>query len=90
MPNPEAIAREQIDAALEEAGWRVQDSAVANLFAAEGVAIREFSLARGYLGYRRGSAIHLEGFLVRSPVILWRCQRWSSGAQSSLRSSGPG
>lgn len=48
MPDPEALAREQIDAALEAAGWRVQDASATNLYASSGVAIREFPLATGY------------------------------------------
>ncbi len=48
MPDPEALAREQIDAALDDAGWLVQDAAATNLYAADGVAIREFPLASGY------------------------------------------
>ncbi len=41
---PEAVARIAIDAALERAGWAVQDRAALNLYAARGVAVREFSL----------------------------------------------
>ncbi|MBA3416919.1 MAG: DEAD/DEAH box helicase family protein, partial [Chloroflexia bacterium] len=48
MPDPEAHARQQIDAALEAAGWQVQDAAATNLYAANGVAIREFPLTSGY------------------------------------------
>ena len=44
----EAAAREKIDALLEAAGWCVQDAADANLGAARGVALREFSLKRGH------------------------------------------
>src|SRR6478672_5230969 len=47
---PEAIARQQIDAALEAAGWIVQDAKQASLGARRGVAIREFALKRGH-GY---------------------------------------
>ncbi len=45
---PEALARLAIDAALERAGWAVQDAANPNLFAARGVALREFSLKTGH------------------------------------------
>src|SRR4051812_47791181 len=48
MPTDEAYARQQIDKALEEAGWQVQDRDQANLFACQGVAVREFSLKPGY------------------------------------------
>jgi type I restriction enzyme R subunit len=45
---PEASARITIDAALETAGWVVQDLTAANLYAARGVAIREFPLKAGH------------------------------------------
>lgn len=45
---PEAIARQQIDAALEAAGWSVQDARRASLGAARGIALREFALRRGH------------------------------------------
>jgi hypothetical protein len=45
---PEAVARAHIDAALEAAGWAVQDRDDANLTAARGVAVRAFKLADGF------------------------------------------
>jgi type I restriction enzyme, R subunit len=50
MPGPEDQARENIDAALEKAGWKVQDYKKANLSAARGVALRNFTLING-LGF---------------------------------------
>jgi type I restriction enzyme R subunit len=44
MPDPEALARIDIDGQLEPAGWIVQDRDQLNIFAAEGVAIREVSI----------------------------------------------
>ncbi|MBA2247202.1 MAG: type III restriction endonuclease subunit R, partial [Chloroflexia bacterium] len=44
MPDPEALAREEIDRQLALAGWIVQDRRQLNLFAGAGVAIREVSL----------------------------------------------
>ena len=44
MPDPEALAREEIDRQLALAGWIVQDRKALNLFAGEGVAIREVSI----------------------------------------------
>ncbi len=41
---PEALARENIDAALRTAGWVIQDARRINLHAACGVAVREFHL----------------------------------------------
>ena len=46
--SPEQQARAQIDAALVEAGWLVQDRDAANLSAGRGVAIREFKMASGH------------------------------------------
>ncbi len=47
MTNPEARARQTIDALLTAAGWQVRNIADANIHAAQGVAIREFPLATG-------------------------------------------
>jgi type I site-specific restriction endonuclease len=48
MPRPEEAARNQIDAALTQAGWLVQDAAAVNLFAGRGVAVRDFPLRHGH------------------------------------------
>ncbi|MDE3017732.1 MAG: DEAD/DEAH box helicase family protein, partial [Nitrospirota bacterium] len=60
MPTPEDKARETIDAALEEAGWKVQDTRDANLGAGRGVALRNFPLGSfgfaDYLLYVDGKA----------------------------------
>jgi type I restriction enzyme R subunit len=48
LPTPESLAREQIDRALADSGWAVQDVATLNLGAARGVAVREFPLASGH------------------------------------------
>ncbi|MDP3373202.1 MAG: type I restriction-modification enzyme R subunit C-terminal domain-containing protein [Hydrogenophaga sp.] len=58
---PEARARQTIDALLTAAGWHVCDVASANMYAATGVAIREFPLNPGhgfadYLLYVNGKA----------------------------------
>jgi type I restriction enzyme R subunit len=45
---PEQQARRDIDAALAEAGWVVQDRDQLNLSAGPGVAVREFKLASGH------------------------------------------
>ena len=60
--NPEEQARENIDAALELAGWQVQDRDKANLTAGRGVAVREFALKAGhghadYLLFADGQAV---------------------------------
>jgi type I restriction enzyme, R subunit len=54
MITPEARARQQIDDALEQAGWRVQNHDEINLFAGRGIAVREFPLLPGH-----GSADYL-------------------------------
>src|SRR5438094_4832606 len=61
MPTPEDKAREKIDEALDQAGWKVQDLKSANLGAGKGVALRNFPLASGhgfadYLLYVDGKA----------------------------------
>src|SRR3989304_6541372 len=48
MVKPEAAARQQIDAALEAAGWDVQDAHAVNLAAGCGVAVREYPLKTGH------------------------------------------
>ncbi len=45
---PEAQARVRIDAQLEASGWVVQDWKEMNLYAGQGVAVREFVMATGY------------------------------------------
>lgn len=60
-PNPEQLAREQIDALLEAAGWLVTSVTQANIHGSRGVAIREFPLVDGlsfadYLLYVDGKA----------------------------------
>lgn len=62
VPTPEQIARTAIDAALERAGWVVQDFGALNLHAAVGVAVREFPLGKAfgaadYLLYVHGQAV---------------------------------
>ncbi|QDU66327.1 type I restriction-modification enzyme R subunit C-terminal domain-containing protein [Engelhardtia mirabilis] len=47
-PTPEELARQQIDAALAQAGWVVQNRDDINLAAGQGVAVREFALASGH------------------------------------------
>jgi type I restriction enzyme R subunit len=49
--NPEEHARKHIDQLLEAAGWVIQDNKEFNLGAAPGVAIREFSLTKGFADY---------------------------------------
>jgi type I restriction enzyme R subunit len=44
MPDPEALARIEIDRLLTQAGWIVQDRAEFNPFAGVGVAVREVSI----------------------------------------------
>ena len=48
MPNPEQLARQEVDRLLTAAGWAVQHMAEANLHAARGVALREFPLQSGF------------------------------------------
>ena len=45
---PEQRARQEIDKALDTAGWLVQDRNELNLSAGPGVAVREFKMADGH------------------------------------------
>lgn len=61
-PTPEQQARIGIDAALEAAGWIVQDRATIHLAAGTGVAVREFRMTPGhgfadYLLFVNGKAV---------------------------------
>lgn len=61
MPTPEEQAREHIDQALEQAGWKVQDYKSAHLHAGSGVGLRNFPPLSGhgfpdYLLYIDGQA----------------------------------
>ncbi len=51
MPTPEELARQKIDALLEQCGWAVQDKGAANLAASRGVALRELSFKTGEPDY---------------------------------------
>jgi type I restriction enzyme R subunit len=51
MPTPESLARQQIDQLLAASGWTVQDRAGMNLYAAKGVAVREFAVEGGFADY---------------------------------------
>ena len=48
LSGPEAEARKKIDAQLEQSGWIVQDRDEADVYAGQGVAIREFRLKDGH------------------------------------------
>jgi len=65
-PGPEDIAREQIDRMLVSAGWAVQDAKAVNLYAKQGVAIREFELKSGF-----GTAdylLYVDGKAAEEPI----------------------
>ena len=51
---PEAEARKKTDVQLEQSGWIVQDRDDANIYAGQGVAVREFKMkaGHGYADYR--------------------------------------
>ena len=51
MPTPEALARQNIDAQLISCGWTIQNRTEMNLYAGQGVAVREFPLDTGYADY---------------------------------------
>jgi len=90
---PEERARATIDAALDEAGWVVQDRDMMNLAAAKGVAVREFKLARGhgfadYLLFVDGRAVGVleakpEGHTLRG--VEPQTAKYSAGLPANLR-----
>ena len=59
----EARARKRIDAKLVEVGWKVRDRAKANLYASQGVALREFVHGEGH--GRSDCALYVDRQLVR-------------------------
>jgi type I restriction enzyme R subunit len=92
MLGPEDKAREKIDAALEKAGWKVQDYKKADLNAGRGVALRNFTLINGlgfadYLLYIDCKAAGIveakkEGFPLVGVEI--QAERYSKGLPSTL------
>ena len=51
MPDPEQLARQEIDALLAPCGWAVQDKRAVNLAASRGVAVRELTFKTGEPDY---------------------------------------
>jgi type I restriction enzyme R subunit len=51
MPDPEELARQEIDALLDRCGWTVQDKNAVNLSASCGVAVRELTFKTGEPDY---------------------------------------
>ena len=51
MPDPEQLARQEIDTLLAPCGWVVQDKNAVNLAASPGVAVRELSFKGGEPDY---------------------------------------
>jgi type I restriction enzyme R subunit len=51
MPTPESLTRQQIDQLLAASDWTIQVHAEMNLYAARGVAVREFPVEGGFADY---------------------------------------
>jgi type I restriction enzyme R subunit len=51
MPDPEQLARQEINSLLKPCGWNVQDKRAVNLSAAPGVAVRELTFKTGEPDY---------------------------------------
>ena len=89
---PEQQARVNIDAALCEAGWVVQDRSEMNLSAAQGVAVREFLMAPGhgsadYLLFVDGKAVGVleakpEGYTLSSVEL--QADKYATGLPPGL------
>jgi type I restriction enzyme R subunit len=92
MPTPEDKAREHIDRALEQAGWKIQDYKSANLHAGRGVLLRNFPLVSGhgfadYLLYIDGQAAGVieakkEGFPLVGVEV--QAEKYSKGLPTEL------
>jgi type I restriction enzyme, R subunit len=92
MPTPEDKAREKIDQALEQAGWKVEDTKSANVSGARGVALRNFPLSSGhgfadYLLYIDGKAAGIieakkEGFPLTG--VETQAEKYSKGLPQAL------
>ncbi len=91
-PTPEQKAREFIDAALEAAGWIIQDRTTMNLEAGPGIAVREFKMASGhgfadYLLFVQGKAV---GVLEAKPAgyaltnVELQVDKYATGLPSGL------
>jgi type I restriction enzyme R subunit len=92
MATPEDQAREHIDQALEQAGWKVQDYKSAHLHAGRGVVLRNFPLLSGhgfadYLLYIDGKAAGVieakkEGFPLVGVEV--QAEKYSKGLPADL------
>jgi len=91
--SPEQEARQHIDDLLDRAGWAVQGSDDINLYASQGVAVREFRLNTGF-----GQADYLlyvdrkaAGLIEAKPVgfTLTGVERQSEKYSQGLPSDGP-
>ena len=92
MATPEDQAREHIDQALEQAGWKVQDYKSAHLHAGRGVVLRNFPLVSGhgfadYLLYIDGQAAGVieakkEGFPLVGVEV--QAEKYSKGLPADL------
>ena len=95
MPTLEDLAREHIDQALENSGWKVQDYKSANLHAGRGVVLRNFPLVSGhgfadYLLYVDGKAAGIieakkEGVTLIGVEV--QAEKYSKGLPTDLPAS---
>jgi type I restriction enzyme, R subunit len=60
MPDPEQLARQEIDALLKPCGWILQDTNAVNLSVSRGVAVRELTFKGGEPDY----TLHPESRLI--------------------------
>ena len=89
---PEQLARVEIDRQLEECGWEIQDPDEMNIFAAQGVAVREVKLKKGhgtvdYLLFIDGKAVGvLEAKKVGYPLasVEGQAEQYSEGLPDDL------
>ena len=89
---PEQQARANIDRMLTQAGWAVQDADSLNLYAAKGIAVREFPLKSGhghadyllYVSQRVAGVVEAkpEGFTLKGVEV--QSDKYSTGLPDSL------
>ena len=92
MMTPEQQARANIDEMLTRAGWAVQDADALNLYAGQGVAVREFPLRAGhghadyllYVEQRAAGVVEAkpEGFTLTGVEV--QSEKYSTGLPDTL------
>src|SRR5438132_2804385 len=89
---PEAKARRRIDQMLTAAGWVVQDYRQIALGAGQGVAVREFPMARGhgradyllFINRKAAGSIEAKPEGTTLTAVEWQSQKYTTGLPDSM------